>query len=32
MRAATLEIAGKVTIVVSLKLSQQGTFSVRGAV
>jgi hypothetical protein len=32
MRASTLEIAGKVTINVSLKLSQQGTFSVRGAV
>lgn len=31
-RASTLEIAGKVTIVVSLKLSQQGTFSLRGAI
>jgi hypothetical protein len=32
MRSSALEIAGKVTIVVSLKLSQQGTFSIRGAV
>ena len=32
LRSSTLEIAGKVTIVVSLKLSQQGTFSVRGTV
>jgi len=31
-RSSAFEIAGKVTIVVSLKLSQQGPFSVRGAV
>jgi hypothetical protein len=31
-RVSTLEIAGRVTIVVSLKLSQQGTFSLRGAI
>ena len=31
-RSSTLKLAGKVTITVSLKLSQQGTFSTRGAV
>jgi len=31
MRSSTFELAGKVTINVSLKLSQQGTFSIRGA-
>ncbi|MGH3136043.1 MAG: hypothetical protein ACRDPV_06075 [Gaiellaceae bacterium] len=32
MRSSAFELAGKVTINVSLKISQQGTFSVRGAV
>jgi hypothetical protein len=32
LRASTVELAGKVTITVSLKITQQGTFSVRGAV
>ncbi len=32
LRSPAPEIAGKVTIAVSLKISQQGTFSVRGAV
>ena len=31
MRSSAVELAGKLTIVVSLKMSQQGTFSIRGA-
>ena len=31
-RASSLAVAGKVTVAVSLKLSQQGTFSIKGAI